>query len=90
MRVLFRKACNVGDRFLEIAPEHEGAAVVMRLAKLVGWRDIGDALAQVQILEPRRLADMEMIDGMQVVIETGQRYFARAQAAAIRQAAIHQ
>src|SRR6185312_11344430 len=62
----------------------------MRLAELIARRDVGDALPQVQILEPRRLADMKMIDGMKVVIEAGQRCFACAQAAAISQAAIHQ
>ena len=90
LRVLFREACDVGDRFFEIAPEHERASVMMRLAEFIARRDVGDAFAQVQILEPWRLADVEMIDRMQVVIEAGQGYFARAQAAAVSQAAIHQ
>ena len=62
----------------------------MRLAEFVARRDVGDALVQIQILEPGRLADVEMIDRMQVVIEAGQRHFARAQAAAISEPPVHQ
>src|SRR5262245_57178743 len=62
----------------------------MRLAEFIARRDVSDAFTQVQILEPGRLADVEVIDGMQVVIEARQRHFARAQAAAVSQAAVHQ
>ena len=50
-------------------PKIERRAVEMRLAELIARRDVFDAVAEVEILEPRRLADVEMIDRMQVVIE---------------------
>ena len=78
-----REARDIGDRLFEIAAEHQRGAVAVRLAELVARRDVGDAFVQAQILEPRRLADVEMIDRMQVVIEAGQRHFAGAQAAAV-------
>src|SRR5262249_20819174 len=53
-------------------------------------RDVGNALAEVQVLEPRRFADVEMIDGMQVVIEARQRGLLRREPAAILQAAVDQ
>src|SRR5260370_12845357 len=56
---------------LEVAPEHEGGAVAVRLAELVARRDVGYTFAETEVLEPRRLADVEVIDGVQVVIEAG-------------------
>ena len=43
----------------------------MRLAEFVARRDVGHTLAETEVLEPRRLADVEVIDGVQVVIEAG-------------------
>jgi hypothetical protein len=43
----------------------------VRLAKFVARRDVGHTFAETEVLEPRRLADVEVIDGMQVVIEAG-------------------
>jgi hypothetical protein len=62
----------------------------MRLAKLIAWRDVADALGKVQVLEPGRLGDVEVIDGMQVVIEAWRRDLLRRQSAAVLQAAIDQ
>src|SRR5262249_8918650 len=85
-----RETGNVGDGFLEIAAQHQRRSIVMRLAEFVARRDVSDALAQVQILEPWRFADMEVIDRVQVVIETRQRHFARAQAAAVSEPPLDQ
>ena len=41
----------------------------MRLTELVARRDVLDAIGEIEVFEPRRLADVEMIDRMQVVIE---------------------
>lgn len=49
----------------------------MRLAELIAGRDVGDALVQIQILEPGRFADVEMVDRMQIVVEARQRDLAR-------------
>ena len=62
----------------------------MGLAELVARRDVGDALVQIQILEPGRFADVEMIDRVQVVVEARQRHFARAQSAAIGEPPVDQ
>ncbi len=62
----------------------------MCLAELVAGCDVSDALAQVQILEPGRFADVEMIDRMQIVVEARQRDLARAQSAAIGQSPVDQ
>ena len=43
----------------------------MRLAEFVARRDVGHTFAETEVLEPRRLADVEVIDRMQVVIEAG-------------------
>ena len=85
LRVLLREAGEVCDRLLEIAAEHQRRAVGVRLAELVARRDVGDALVEPEVLEPRRLADVEMIDRVQIVIEARQRHLTRAQAAAIGQ-----
>ncbi len=73
--VLLGEARDIGERLLEIAAEDQRRAVEMRLAELVARRDVGDAVAEVQVLEPRRLADVEMIDRMQVVIEARRGHF---------------
>ncbi len=62
LRVFFRKTCNVGDRFFEIAPEHQRRAITVRLSELVAGGDVGHALVEAEILEPGRLADVEVID----------------------------
>src|SRR5262249_16832554 len=62
----------------------------MCLAEFVTRRDVGKALVQVQVLEPGRLADMEMIDRMQIVVEARQRDFPRAQSAAISKPTVDQ
>src|SRR5262245_30076926 len=55
----------------------------MRLAEFVARRDIGHAFAEAAVLEPRRLVDMEVIDGMQVVIEAGFGHLFGAKTAAV-------
>ena len=62
----------------------------MRLAEFIARRDVSHACAQVQILEPRRFADMEMIDRVQIVMEAGQRHFSCAQSAAIGETPLHE
>jgi hypothetical protein len=69
------EARDVGERLLEIAPEHERRSVEVWLAELVARRNVGYSVAEAQILEPGCLADVEMIDRMQVVIEAGCRHF---------------
>src|SRR6185436_8769747 len=71
-----------------IAAEDQRRAVEMRLAELVARRDVFDAVAEVPILEPRRLADVEMIDRMQVVVEARRGGLLRHQRAAVLQAAV--
>ena len=60
------------------------------LAELVTRRDVGDAFVQVQVPEPRRLADVKMIDRMKVMVEARQGDFARGQSAAIGEPAVDQ
>jgi hypothetical protein len=67
--IFFREAGNVGDRLFEIAAQHECRSIVVSLAELIARRDVSDALVQIQILEPGRFADMEMIDRVQIVVE---------------------
>jgi hypothetical protein len=43
----------------------------VRLAEFVARRDVDHAFAETEVLEPRRLADVEVIDGMKIVIEAG-------------------
>jgi len=69
LRVLLGEPRDVGQRLLEVAAEDQRRAVEMRLAELVARRDVLDAVGEIEVLEPRRLADVEMIDRMQVVIE---------------------
>ena len=88
--VFLGKSRDIGDGFLQIAAEHQRGAIAMRLAELVPRRDVGDAFVEVQVLEPGRLADVEMIDRMQVVVEARQRDFARAQSAAISEPTVDQ
>ena len=88
--VFLGEARDIGDRLFQIAPEHQRRAVAMRLAEFVARRDVAHARVEPEVLEPRRLADVEMIDRMQVVVEAGQGHFAGAQAAAIGQPPLHQ
>jgi len=81
-----REAGDVRHRLLEVAPEHEGGAVPVRLAELVARRDVGHAFAETEVLEPGRLADVEVIDGMQVVIEAGLGCLLGAETAAVVEA----
>jgi hypothetical protein len=90
LRVALRQTGDVADRLLQIAAEHQRSAVAMRLAELIARRDVGDALVEAEIPEPRRLADVEMVDGMQVVIEAGLRHFFSGKSAAIGESALHQ
>ena len=84
------KTGEIGDGFLEIAAEHQRRAVGMGLRQFVARRDVVHALADAEILEPRRLGDVEMIDRMQVVIEAWQRHFLGGEAAAVAQPTFHQ
>src|SRR5262245_58389723 len=59
--ILLGEARDISDGLLEV--EHEGGTVTMRLAEFVARRDVGHTLAETEVLEPRRLADMEVIDG---------------------------
>ena len=62
----------------------------MRLTELVARRDVFDAVGEIEVLEPRRLADVEMIDRMQVVIEARRGRLLGDQRAAVLQPAVHQ
>ena len=75
---------------LQIAAENKRGSVEMRLAQLVARCDVGHAIGEPEILEPGRLADVKVIDRMQVVIEARLRDFLRREAATILQAAIDQ
>ena len=88
--VLLREPRHVGDGLLAVAPEHQGRAVAMRLAELVARGDVGDAVFEAQILEPRRLGNVEMVDRVEVVVEPGRRGLFGHQAAAIFQPAVDQ
>jgi hypothetical protein len=57
-----RKARDIGERLVEIAPEHQRGAVAVRLAELVARRDVSDLVVEPQVLEPGSFADMKMID----------------------------
>jgi hypothetical protein len=83
-------ARNVAGRLFEIATEHQRGAVAMGLAKLVARRDVGDAVGEAEIVKPRRLGDVEMIDRVQVVIEAGLGGFGRHQPAPIGEPALDQ
>jgi len=72
------------------SPEHERRGVAVRLAEFVARRDVGDAVFEAEILEPRRFGNMEMIDRMQIVIEARRRDFFGGQAAAILQVPVDQ
>src|SRR5262249_20721575 len=76
--------------FLQIAAKDERRAIVVRLAKFVARRDVDHAFVQIQVFEPRSLADVEVIDRMKVVIEPGQRHLARTKATAIGEAPLSQ
>ena len=89
MKKLFT-AIDVGERLLEVAPEHERGAVEVWLAELVAWRDIGDPVGEAQIIEPGCLADVEMIDRMQVMIKARCCHFLGHKGAAVLQAPVHQ
>jgi len=60
------------------------------LAEFVARRDVGDAVFQAEILEPRRFGNVEMIDRMQIVIEARRSDFFGGQAPAILQAPVDQ
>jgi hypothetical protein len=62
----------------------------MRLTEFVARRDVGDLVAETEILEPRRLADVEVIDRMQVVVEAGLGHLLGREPAAISQASFQQ
>ena len=81
---------HIGNGFLAVAAEYQCGAVAVRLAELVARRDVGDTLVEPQVVEPRRIGNMEMIDGMRVVIEAGCGDLPGRKAAAILQAAIDQ
>src|SRR5215468_1050231 len=85
-----RKARDIGERLVEITPEHERGAVPMRLPELVARRDVGDLVVQPQVLEPGRLADVEMIDGMQIVIEARLGDLARRKSATVAEPSLDQ
>ena len=88
--VLLREAGHIGDGLFAVAPEHERRAVAVRLAEFVARRDVGDAVFEAEILEPRRFGNMEMIDGMQIVIEARRGHFFGSEAAAVLQAPVDQ
>src|SRR4029079_2889079 len=73
LRVLLGKTRDIGERLFQVAAENKRRAVEMRLAELVARRDVADAVGEVEVLEPRRLADVEVIDGVQVVVEARRR-----------------
>src|SRR5580704_16610230 len=85
LRFHLRKARDIGDGLFQVAPKDERAAVAMRLPEFVARRDVGHFVAKPEIGEPRRVADMEMIDRMQVVIEARLSDFLGAQTAAVLQ-----
>src|SRR5262249_51563829 len=72
-----------GDGLVEVAPEYEGGAITVRLAEFVARRDVGHTFAETEVLEPRRLADVKVIDRMQVVIEAGFGHLLGAKTAAV-------
>ena len=90
LRVLLGEARDIGERLLQVAAEDQRRAVEMRLAELVARRDVFDAVGEIEILEPGRLADVEMIDRMQVVIEARRGRLFGDQRAAVLQPPIHQ
>src|SRR5262249_7712472 len=75
---------------VEVAPEHERRAVAMGLAELIARRDVGHLVGEAQVLEPGRLADMEMIDRMEVVVEARFCDLPCRQPATIGEPAFHQ
>ena len=88
--VFFREPRHVGDGLFAIAAEHQSRAVAVRLTELVARRDVSDAVFKTEVLEPRRLGNVEMIDGMQIVIEARRRHFLGREPAAILQPAVDQ
>ena len=60
----------------------------MRLAELIEGRDVGYLFAEPEVLEPRRMRDVEMIDRVAVVIEAGQRRLDGREPAAIHEPAL--
>ena len=89
-RVLFRETRHIGDSLFEVAPENERRAVAMGLAEFIARRDVGDLVGEPEIGEPRRVADVEMIDRMQVVIEAGLGDFACAKPTAVVEPSVDQ
>ena len=81
---------HVGDGLLEIAAEHQRGAVAMRLAELIARGDVGDAIFEAEILEPRRLGNVEMVDRVEVVIEAGRGRLFGHQPAAVFEPAVDQ
>jgi hypothetical protein len=74
---------NIGNRFLKIAAEDQCASVHQRHRKLVVRRHVGDTIAQLQVAKPRSVGNVEMIDRMEIVIETGLGDLERREPAAI-------
>lgn len=62
----------------------------MRLAELIAPGELIDAVGEAEVVEPGRLGNVEMIDGMQIVVEARQRRFFRAEPSAVFQPAIHE
>ena len=83
--IFFRETRDIGERLLEIAPEHQRCPVEMRLTEFIARGDVAHALGKPQIAEPRRLADVEVIDRMQIVIEAGRRCLFGDERAAVLQ-----
>src|SRR5262245_28163110 len=84
-----RKTRDIGERLVEIATKHERGPIALRLAELVARRDVSDLVGKPQVLEPRRLGDMKMIDRMQIVMEAGLGHLLRGEPAAIAEPAFH-
>ncbi len=88
--VFFGEPRHVGDGLFAIASEHQRGAVAVGLAEFVARRDVGDPVFEAEILEPGRLRNMEMINGMQIVVEARDRCLLGAQPAAVFQPPVHQ
>ena len=87
MSVVSGPVSLTGGKF---GPEASIPAVAVCLAELVARRDVGHPIGEAEVAEPRRLADVEMIVRVQVVIEAGQRRLGGVEAAAVGEAAVDQ
>jgi hypothetical protein len=88
--VFFREPRHVGNGLFAVAAEYQSRAVTVRLAELVTRRNVGDTVFKTEVFEPRRLGNVEMIDGMQIVVEARRRHFLGREPAAILQAPVDQ